>query len=103
MPGCFTGLIVSLVVTAIVACQTVTPETLQGDIEDAAITSVVKSKFLVEPAFHSVNIETVRNQVYLRGVVPTVEERKRARDLAFEVPGVLTVVNNLEVLEGRNL
>ena len=43
------------------------------------------------------------NRVYLTGVVPTVEEKQRARELAFKVVGVLTVVNDLEVQEGHSL
>ena len=50
-----------------------------------------------------VNIETVRNRVYLTGVVPTVKEKQRARELAFKVVGVLIVVNDLEVQEGQSL
>lgn len=51
----------------------------------------------------AVNIETVRNRVYLTGVVPTAKEKQRAPELAFEVVGVLTVVNDLEVQEGQSL
>ena len=48
-------------------------------------------------------METVRGQVYLRGVVPTVDDRRRVQELANEVPGALTVVNKLEVQEIQNL
>ena len=97
------GVHVLLVLTAILSCQTVTQETLQEHIEDAAITSSVKSRFIADQSLNAVNIETVRNRVYLTGVVPTVKEKQRARELAFKVVGVLTVVNDLEVQEGHSL
>ncbi len=97
------GVHILLVLTATLSCQTVTQETLQEHIEDAAITSSVKSKFIADQSLNAVNIETVRNRVYLTGVVPTVKEKQRARELAFKVVGVLTVVNDLEVQEGHSL
>lgn len=99
----FMGGHVLLVLTAMLSCQTVTQETLQEHIEDAAITSSVKSKFTGDQSLNAVNIETVRNRVYLTGVVPTAKEKQRARELAFKVVGVLTVVNDLEVQEGHSL
>jgi osmotically-inducible protein OsmY len=39
----------------------------------------------------------------LRGVVPTADDRRRAQELANEVPGALTVVNKLEVKEIQTL
>ena len=97
------GVHVLLVLTAMLSCQTVTQETLQEHIEDAAITSSVKSTFIADQLLNAVNIETVRNRVYLTGVVPTVKEKQRARELAFKVVGVVTVVNDLEVQEGHSL
>ena len=44
-----------------------------------------------------VNVETVRNTVYLTGVVPTADDKKRAADLARGVNGVKDVVNNLQI------
>jgi len=101
--GFLTGVYVLLVLTAALGCQTVTQETLQEHIEDAAITSAVKSKFIADKTLNAVDIETVRNRVYLTGVVPTSKEKQRARELALEVVGVLTVVNDLKVQEGHNL
>ena len=101
--GLLTGACVLFVLTAALGCQTVTQETLQEHIEDAAITSAVKSKFIADKALNAVNIETVGNRVYLTGIVPTAKEKQRAPELAFEVVGVRTVVNDLEVQEGHSL
>ena len=97
------GVHILLVLTAMLSCQTVTQETLQEHIEEAAITSSVKSKFIADQSLNAVNIETVRNRVYLTGVVPTANEKQRARELAFKVVVGLTVVNDLEVQEGHSL
>jgi osmotically-inducible protein OsmY len=99
------GLLAVLLVVAVSACQTVTPQTLQREIDDAVITAAVKRRIFTDPVTTSgaVNVETVKSRVYLRGVVPTARERNRAQDLAIAVPGVLRVVNDLQVLEGRTL
>ena len=52
---------------------------------------------------NAVDSETQKNRVYLTGVVPTTNEKRRARELALKVVGVLTVVNDLEVQEGHSL
>ena len=87
------------------ACQTVTQETLRQNVQDAAINAAVKSKILADPLGQSgtVSVETVRGNVYLRGVVPTANDKRRAQELAHEVPAALTVVNKLEVQEQQNL
>ena len=86
-------------------CQTVTEETLQANVLDAAINAAVKSRILTDPQIKSgeVSVETVRGNVFLRGVVPTADDKRRAQELANEVPGALTVVNKLEVQEIQNL
>ena len=89
----------------LIACQTVTQETLRQNVQDAAINAAVKSKILTDPLGRSgtVSVETVRGNVYLRGVVPTANDRTRAQELAHEVPAAMTVVNKLEVQEQQNL
>ena len=88
-------------VCSLVACQTVTQETLQANVLDAAINAAVKSRILTDPLgkLGDVSVETVRGQVYLRGIVHTPDDRRRAQDLAKEIPGALIIVNNLEVRE----
>jgi osmotically-inducible protein OsmY len=45
----------------------------------------------------SVEVETNSGTVYLSGVVPSLAARERAVKLAWEVKGVQTVINHLEV------
>ena len=102
-------LVILTLFSPLLACealtQSVTEETLQANVLDAAINAAVKSRLLADPLTKSgeVSVETVRGQVYLRGVVPTVDDKRRAQELANEVPGALTVVNKLEVKEMQNL
>jgi hyperosmotically inducible protein len=104
-PSLCAGLLATLLSVAVCACQTVTPQTLQKEIDDAVITVAVKRRIFTDPITTSgaINVETVRSRVYLTGVVPTVDQKNRAHELAIEVPGVLRVVNDLDVLEGRTL
>lgn len=86
-------------------CTTVTYETLNQGIVDAAITSSVKTKILTDPLadLGEINIESVKNRVHLTGVVPTIEDKRRAHEVAIEVPGVISVVNDLHVRVEPNL
>jgi hyperosmotically inducible periplasmic protein len=86
-------------------CQTVTNETLNQEIVDAAITSAVKTRILTDPVagLGGINVESVKNRVYLTGIVPTIEDKRRAHEVAIEVPGVISVVNDLQVREEPNL
>jgi hyperosmotically inducible protein len=94
-------LVMLVFVCALFACQTVTQETLQANVLDAAINAAVKSRILTDPLgkLGDVSVETIRGQVYLHGVVHTPDDRRRAQDLARETPGALAIVNNLEVRE----
>ncbi|HEY3197832.1 MAG TPA: BON domain-containing protein [Nitrospirales bacterium] len=99
------GFMAILLLGVFCACQSVTEQTLNEEIQDAVITTAVKSRIFTDPVttLGNVNIETVRNRVYLTGLVSTAAEKTRAHELAMEVPGVVRVVNELQVLEGRNL
>ena len=99
------GLMAILLLSVGCACQSVTEQTLSKEIQDAVITAAVKSRIFTDPAttLGDVKVETVKSRVYLTGRVSTTLEKNRAHDLALEVPGVVRVINDLQVLEGRNL
>ena len=80
-------------------CQSMTGETAGENVNDASITSAVKAKLAGERlgTLTQVGVETVKNTVYLTGVVPTADDKRRAEDLAKQVNGVSKVVNNLQV------
>lgn len=66
---------------------------------DGAITTKIKSKYLVEKNFRSfrVSVETKEGTVVLSGFVENEAARKRAEQIAYEVSGVRTVKNALVV------
>ena len=99
------GVMAVLLLGLFCACQSVTDETLNKGIQDAVITAAVKSRIFTDPVTTSgdVRVQTVKNRVHLKGLVSTEREKSRAHELAVEVPGVLRVINDIQILEGRNL
>ncbi|MGH7844113.1 MAG: BON domain-containing protein [Candidatus Binatia bacterium] len=83
----------------VTGCQAITGETLGQNIDDATLTSYVKTKLVADKAANltRVDVDTTRGVVYLSGVVDSEEQRSRAEQLARQVGGVRTVVNNLQV------
>jgi len=80
-------------------CQAITGETLGQNIDDATLTTYVKTKLVADKAANltRVDVDTTRGVVYLNGVVESEEQRARAEELAHQVNGVRSVVNNLQV------
>jgi osmotically-inducible protein OsmY len=68
-------------------------------IEDAAITSAVKSKFLADTAVSGlkIDVDTKDGIVTLSGMVATRAEADRAAAIARDTNGVTRVVNNLRI------
>ena len=88
--------------TAMSGCTSMTGETLGQNIDDTNITTAVKAKLAGERAvtLTRIGVDTVRGVVHLSGVVDNETERSRAAQLAAQVGGVKSVVNNLQ-LRGR--
>lgn len=68
-------------------------------IDDAAITSKVKSRLLSadDVSGLAVEVETYKGVVQLSGFVDSDAEKRRAEDLAEEVSGVRSVRNDIQV------
>jgi hyperosmotically inducible protein len=91
--------VVLFVVLALGAgCRSTTGETLGTNLNDTQITSAVKTKLAADQmaSLSRVSVTTVRGNVSLTGIVPTVEDRARAEDIARRVNGVTQVTNNLQ-------
>lgn len=84
-------------------CQALTGKTLGENIDDAAITTTVKTKLAAEKAvtLTRVGVETEKGVVYLTGVVDSEALKERAGEIARKVGGVREVVNNVRVQAGR--
>ena len=66
-------------------------------IDDTVLTAKVKTALLKDPMVSglSVNVETFKGLVQLSGFVKTKAESERAHNVANEVPGVTTIINNI--------
>lgn len=74
-------------------------ERVGGKIDDAAITTEVKTRVLADEVSRSINInvDTTQGHVTLRGTAPTEAAKDRAEEIAEGVKGVKTVANALVV------
>jgi hyperosmotically inducible periplasmic protein len=82
-----------------VGCQT-NPQTTGHYIDDTAITTSVKTQLATDGALKTmtqISVKTVENTVYLTGVAPTLQAKIRAEEIARQVDGVHSVVNNLTI------
>jgi hyperosmotically inducible protein len=71
-----------------------------GDkVDDAAITTKVKTALMAEPGLRSleINVDTHDNVVTLNGTVDSQEKKQRAMQIAQGVEGVKSVSDNLVV------
>ena len=85
--------------TTLTGCQTTHGQTAGQYMDDAAITSSVKTK-LVGDKFANltrIDVETTNGTVHLLGIVENPEQKVRAGKLATQVAGVKHVDNDLQI------
>jgi osmotically-inducible protein OsmY len=90
---------------AIFSCQTVTTESITVEVptvetaQDEALSKSVRDRLLAnnKADFDSVKIVSSAGTVYLSGTVRSLEARQQAIKIAWDVRGVQSVVNRLEV------
>jgi hyperosmotically inducible periplasmic protein len=75
------------------------PRTTGAVIDDAAITTSIKTRLTVEKdtKARQINVETQKGIVQLNGFVDSAEARSEAENIAAGTDGVTQVRNNLEV------
>jgi hyperosmotically inducible protein len=76
------------------------PQTMGHYIDDTAITAAVKTHLATDGPLKTmtqISVKTVENTVYLTGVAATLQARNRVEEIARQVDGVQTVVNNITV------
>jgi len=83
--------------TVMVSCRSTQPASEQVD--DAWITTKVRSKYLADPDVKAFNISVTTEEgvVYLTGRVKEEDQRAEAQKLAAETEGVKSVVNHIQV------
>jgi len=93
----FAAIVVTLPI--VIGCQAMTAKTRVENPREAVITKSVRAKLQAEKTANltRVDVETKGGIVYLSGIVASLDARERAIKLAWEVSGVETVVNHLEV------
>ena len=87
------------VLSVLSGCRSMTGKSAGTNIDDASITTAVKSKLVADKVSNltRVNVDTDNGTVYLNGTVESAEQRTRAEQIAREAKGVRSVVNNLQV------
>ncbi len=96
----FTALtLVALAAVVLAACTSTTGKTVGENVDDATITSEVKTKLAAEKisTLTKIGVDTDRRTVYLTGTVDNAEMRSKAEEIARSVKHVSAVVNNLTV------
>lgn len=82
------------------ACSVVSNQETAGNyVDDAVITTKVKTAIFEEPSLKSmqISVETMKDVVQLSGFVDSSQSRAKAGDLARGVQGVRSVRNDLIV------
>jgi hyperosmotically inducible periplasmic protein len=94
-----TLLAVMLTVFSLAGCQAMTGKTAGQNVDDAALTTAVKTKLAADKlsSLTRVDVDTNNGTVSLNGVVESSDQRARAQELASQVNGVNRVINNIQV------
>ena len=74
-------------------------ETVGAYVDDAAITTSVKARFVDNPDVDasSIKVETLKGTVMLSGFAKNIKERTTAESIAMKVSGVKQVKNEISV------
>jgi osmotically-inducible protein OsmY len=89
----------ALLLSALGCASTSTRESTGEYVDDAAITTKVKSAMFNEPSLKvlKINVETYKNVVQLSGFADSGAEIAKAADVARAVPGVRSVKNDMRL------
>jgi hyperosmotically inducible protein len=88
-----------LTILSLAGCQAMTGKTAGQNVDDATLTSSVKTKLAADKlsSLTRVDVDTNNGTVSLNGVVESSDQKARAQELASQVNGVNKVINNLQV------
>jgi osmotically-inducible protein OsmY len=93
-------IMIALAVASLMGCAgSQTRESTGEYIDDSAITTKVKAKFVEDKAVGAldIHVETFKGVVQLSGFAKSDAERRRATELARSVPGVKEVKDDIEL------
>ena len=88
-----------IIVALIAGCQAMTGRTAGETVDDATITTTVKTKLAADKlaSLTRVDVDTTRGVVSLNGVVQSAEQRAKVEEITRGVNGVRGVNNNLQI------
>jgi osmotically-inducible protein OsmY len=98
-PNLMRSLLVAFaLVTSLAGCAAMTGRETPGEyVDDAAITTKVKTSIINELGLKQIGVETMQNVVQLSGFVDSPQIKTRAGEIARGISGVKEVKNNLIV------
>lgn len=94
-----------MLIAAISACAATETRRSAGEsVDDATLTTRVKTRIIQDQSLEAfqIDVDTYRGMVQLNGFVDSAEAAQRAVDIAEDVPGVVSVKNNLQVKPGES-
>ena len=93
------SLLSALLLSLLVACTTPAGRSTGQVVDDAAITTQVKTELLADKEISglAVSVETFKGEVVLTGAVDSWAQSNRAAQIARRVHGVSTVKNLLKI------
>jgi hyperosmotically inducible protein len=88
-----------LLLPLMMGCQAMTGRSAGRYVDDTTIDAKVKAKLVGEKAsnFTRIGVNTVNGVVHLDGIVDSVHDKVMAEELARQVDGVASVVNQLQI------
>ena len=91
--------VMMLTVFSVGGCQSMTGKSAGRNVDDATVTTAVKTKLAADKAssLTRVDVDTNNGKVSLNGVVESSGQKARAQELAAQGNGVDKVINNLQV------
>lgn len=100
-----TALALSALLISISACAaTDTKESTGQYVDNSVLTAKVKTAIFNEPTLKSseISVETYKGEVQLSGFVSSIDQTRKAVEIAKSVPGVTSVKNDMRVKGSNN-
>jgi hyperosmotically inducible protein len=100
-----TALALSALLISISACAaTDTKESTGQYVDNSVLTAKVKTAIFNEPTLKSseISVETYKGEVQLSGFVSSIDQTKKAVEIAKSIPGVTAVKNDMRVKGSNN-
>lgn len=88
------------ILTLSAGCSSTTRQESTGEFFDSSlITAKVKARLFDDPITGGfrIKVETYKGKVQLSGFVHTLQEKERAAIIARQIPGVVTIINDIVV------